>query len=239
MTLAIIETGKSQIQNPKSQRVDTPFGMVDYEQVAINGSEVCWLDRHPLKSQIPNPKFQSPKPKAQILSPVDSRAVAMAARLLGAEQVIGVVRDAGVERPVVPADFIEFSSGRPTTFFETMGAGYVQQEPPFCPEMSQALRAAGAETGRTLLVLDELPEAAERAWWNGRGVSLITPESQPEGALCRELELCYAVLVVPAGMQIAPLLATVVAHLPVERQCGCGTAVGGKWKLLLGSDVTH
>jgi purine nucleoside phosphorylase len=227
MTLAIIETRKSQIPNPKSQQVSTPYGVVHYERTAVNGRELIILNR--LSPELSTPNLQSPISKIQ--NPADPRAMALAARLLRAERVVGVVREAGVDRPLLPTDFIEFTTGRPTTFFETIGAGYVQQEPPFCPEISQALQSARAEPAGTLLVLDELPGAAERRWWNGR-VSLITTEIQPEGALCRELELCYAVLVVPVEMDVAPLLETMLAHLPLERQCTCGTAVGGKWQQL-------
>lgn len=234
MKIVIVETDNAQIPNPKSQQVETPFGVVNYTHSTINGRDTLWLNRLNPQSPISNLK----SPISNLQNPLDPRAIATAARLLGAERVIGLVRDPNANRPLLPTDFIEFTSGRPTTFFETIGAGYVQQDPPFCPELSQALQSAGAEPAGTLLVRDELPNPAERAWWQAHGLSLITSETQPEGALCRELELCYAVLVVPAAMDIAPLLETMLAHLPVDRQCSCGTAVGGKWRPLFNQDLS-
>jgi 5'-methylthioadenosine phosphorylase len=132
-----------------------------------------------------------------------------------------VVRDGGVERPSTPADFIEFTSGRPTTFFEAIGTGYVQQNPPYCPELRQTLLAAGAEETGNLLIVDALPASDVRAWWLAHHVSLISTETQPEGALCRELEMCYAVLALPATTNPKALLPEILTHLPAERGCGC------------------
>jgi 5'-methylthioadenosine phosphorylase len=229
MKIVIVETDNSQFPTPNSQQVETPFGVIRYKQLVMNDREVIGIDRLMPQSSIQNPK-------SKIQNPVDPRAIALAARLLEAERVIGLVRNAGANRPLLPTDFIEFTTGRPTTYFETLGAGYVQQDPPFCPELSQALQSAGAEPAGTLLVRDELPNPAERAWWHERGLSLITSETQPEGTLCRELELCYAVLVVPAEMDLTTLLERMLAYLPVERQCDCGTAVGGKWRQLFTQD---
>jgi purine nucleoside phosphorylase len=223
--LSVCSAGLQPAASGKHEQINTPFGPVGYKRSEAQGRQVIWLDR-----LAPQPPIQNPKSKIQ--NPLDPRAIALAARLLGAERVIALVRDPNATRPLLPPDFIEFTTGRPTTFFETIGAGYVQQDPPFCPELSQALQSAGAEPAGTLLVRDQPPVPAERAWWNERGLTLITTETQPEGALCRELELCYAVLVIPAGMDISTLLATMLAHLPPERQCACGTAVGGKWRQL-------
>jgi hypothetical protein len=71
------------------------------------------------------------------------------------------------------------------------------------------------------LVVDELPEPAVRAWWQEKDVNLIATTGKPEGALCRELELCFAALALPETIPLRPLLEQIMTHLPAERTCGC------------------
>ena len=182
------------------QMAETPFDPVGYDTFRVNQEEVVVLHRQ-TKS--------------------DPKSLAYAARALGATRVIGIVRDGGVERPSTPRNYIEFTSGRPTTFFETSGTGYVQQNPPYCPELSQTLLAAGALAAGNLLVVEELPEPDIRSWWQSKGVVLISTETQPEGALCRELELCYTVLALPKTTSLNAVLPDILTHLPSERNCGC------------------
>jgi purine nucleoside phosphorylase len=179
---------------------ETPFGPVNYEKLGAGEKTAIVLGRSP---------------------GVNPKALAYAARALGGMRVIGVVRDSGVERPSTPTDYIEFTSGRPTTFFETIGTGYVQQNPPYCPELHQTLSAVGVQETGNLLILDKLPSPNVRSWWQEHQVDLISTDSQPEGALCRELELCYVVLALPETAQLADLLPNILAHLLTDRNCGC------------------
>ena len=125
---------------------------------------------------------------------IEPQAIAYAAKALGGKRVLFVVRDVAVAEVVVAADFMEFTSGRFTTFFSEIGTGFVQQVPPFCPELRPAVSQAGAVDGGTLLVVDALPLRSVRQWWARRGIELISTRSQPEAALCRELEMCVAVV---------------------------------------------
>ncbi len=149
----------------------------------------------------------------------DPRANAYAARWLGAERVVAVLTEPAVTQPVLPVDFIEFTSNRPTTFFETVGAGYVQQSPPFCAELTDALSRAGAAPQGVLLILDQLPQPAAHEWWRSQGIDYFTTWSQPEGALCRELEMCWATLLTPPGFEAVAWLGGVA--LPAARTCLC------------------
>ncbi|MCI0576242.1 MAG: hypothetical protein L0331_08515 [Chloroflexi bacterium] len=201
--IAIVDNYLSEKKGrPEVDVVETPFGRVYCRLEQVSERSIVFLARQPARP--------------------DPRAIACAARRLGATRVVGVVRDAAVERPVTPADFIEFTSGRPTTFFETIGAGYVQQDPPYCPELRGALLATRVAAGGVLLVVATHPTPVVRQWWAERGVHLISTESQPEGALCREMELCYTVLALPETRPIAPLLDGLVERLPAERGCACG-----------------
>jgi purine nucleoside phosphorylase len=201
MNIMLVFIDSSFLPQDEMQTAETPFGQVTYSQVEANNETAVIIHR----SNGGNPK-----------------AWAYAARTLGATRVVGVIRDGGVERPSLPTNFIEFTEGRPTTFFETTGTGYVQQNPPYCPELSQTLLAAGAlVAGNLLLVVEERPDPGVRSWWQSNGVALISTETQPEGALCRELELCYAVLALPETADLMDVLLNIVAYLPAERNCGC------------------
>jgi hypothetical protein len=185
------------VADAKMQTAETPFGPVDYNQV---DARTLYLYR----SANRNPK-----------------SLAYAARKLGGTRVIGIIGDSGAERPSTPTNYIEFTEGRPTTFFETIGTGYVQQHPPYCPELSQTVQDVGAVEAGNLLILEELPAPDVRAWWLAHDVSLISTDTQPEGALCRELELCYAVLALPESSNLKDILPDILDHLPPERNCGC------------------
>jgi 5'-methylthioadenosine phosphorylase len=198
--IAIVHTAAgSELRLGRHRRQPTPFGPVWYANGELGGKATLFLDR----------------------SMVDPRAIAYAARALEAERVLALASDPAIATAVTPADTIEFTERRPTTFFETIGSGYVQQEPPFCPELRQALATAGAEAGGILLVV-ESPALTPRRWWAAQGVTCIGSETQPEGALCRELELCYAALVTPPRVPLASFLEPVLAALPPARGCGCG-----------------
>lgn len=177
---------------------------------------------NPIKTPFGQVTSQQFGPAGIILGyPAAPKALAYAAKACGASRAIAILRDSGLTRPVTPHDFIDFSSGRDTTFFEQIGTGYVQQQPPFCPDLSQALLTVGAEKGGVLLVVNELPPAGVRQWWQGQNIQLISVASQPEGLLCRELELCFAVLALPPHFDVAPLLEQVAGLLPAGRPCPC------------------
>jgi 5'-methylthioadenosine phosphorylase len=202
---AVYRIDRSRLKRDSSSRaggtIETPFGPIVYRKLGAAEEDPILIFR----------RFHD-----------DPRPQAYAARALGGTRVISIVRDdVGVERPSTPSNYIEFTSERPTTFFETIGTGYVQQDPPYCPELRQSLLAAGAGETGNLLVVDKPPAPDVRAWWQDHGVSLISVETQPEGALCRELELCYAVLALPQTARPDVLLPDILAHLPTERGCGC------------------
>jgi purine nucleoside phosphorylase len=194
MTLAVVDGVLVQVTG----ELETPFGAVPFTQ----------LPNYPI-TQLPEAKQTDPS------------AITYAAKALGAERVLLVLRDAGVLELVAPADFVEFTNGRFTTFFSHIGTDYVQQVPPFCPELRSAVLQAGAADGGTLLVLNELPQLSLRQWWAAQGIELISTQSQPEGTLCRELEMCVAVLAVPEEMDLEDWVTAVYEHLPAERHCGC------------------
>lgn len=185
---------------PQPQQIHTPFGSVSYR---IQG-EIGFLAR-PVNL---TPYYHPP-------------ALAYAAKALGATRVLIIARDTMATEPTLPSDYVEFTNGRFTTFFAKIGTGYVQQDPPFCPEMCAALLSTGVVEGASLLVVEHQPKPTVQRWWQAQGITLITTLTQPEGALCRELELCVAVLALPAKIHLDPLVTAVQSYLPATRACTC------------------
>ena len=107
--------------------------------------------------------------------------------------------------------------------------------------------------GGTMVVVEgpRFSTRAESRWFAGQGWSLVGMTGHPEAVLARELALCYTsvalVTDLDAGVspgeavthaevlrvfrertdQVRQLLLTVVAELPLDRDCPCGAALDG------------
>ncbi len=206
MRLVVVDSGLVTSAN-RPFFVQTPFGDVSALLFTDKGRQVIFL--------------QPPTEQGIYADP----AVAYAARAMEAERVIAVARDTGVDGPATPADYIEFTNGRFTTFFSHVGTGYIQQDPPFCPQLRTALLAAGVADGKTLVILDHLPAPKEKKRWQELELNWFTTQTQPLGALCRELEMCFAVLALPPNFPISGLIRHLLACLPTKRECQCAESM--------------
>ncbi len=118
-----------------------------------------------------------------------------------------------------------------------------------------AARAAGwpVVDGGTMVVVEgpRFSTRAESQWFAAQGWSTVNMTGHPEAVLCRELALCYTAVALvtdlDAGLEggepvtqsevflvfgentarLRTLLLDVVAALPAERACGCGSALAG------------
>jgi 5'-methylthioadenosine phosphorylase len=156
--------------------------------------------------------------------------------------------------------FIDRTQGRASTFFGDGCVGHVSFADPVCPELVPALvagaRQAGIERARRLhvggtYVAIEGPQFSTRAeskMYRGLGVSVIGMTGVTEAKLCREAELCFALLAlatdydcwhpeeesVTATAVVEVLRANVAAAhdvlratlpaLPTPRRCPCAVA---------------
>jgi 5'-methylthioadenosine phosphorylase len=194
---------------PAKNTIDTPFGPASFSVVTMGGREAGLFRRDG-----------------------DPRARTVAAKELGAERIIGVFNGAALNRLLkpgdclIPDDLIDQTRGGPTTFFTTRGLGYVQMTPPFCSETRAAL-VSGARAGRlfdlgTAVACPPRPiTPAEAKAWRALGGDVAVWGLAPEWSLARELELCYAALVVVSESLTADQIAPFIAALPAERQCNC------------------
>lgn len=107
---------------------------------------------------------------------------------------------------VLPDQFLDFTKGRPSTFYEGGEGGVVHVDvtDPYCPELREVLAKAGKRVGLKLhiggtYVCTEGPRfetAAEIKMMRRLGGDLVGMTGVPECVLARELEICYSAVCV-------------------------------------------
>jgi 5'-methylthioadenosine phosphorylase len=180
----------------RSHQVATPWGPPSgpIEEGEVGGVRVLFLARHGPGHSIPPHR-------------VNYRANVDALRSLGAEAIVTVssVGSLREELPpgtlVLPNQFVDFTKGRPTTFFDGGRVFHVSLADPFCPDLTRHAIAVGAKLGtpfadRTTYVCVEGPRFSTRAeskFFRGFA-DIIGMTLVPEVTLARERALCYACL---------------------------------------------
>jgi 5'-methylthioadenosine phosphorylase len=173
--------------------VDTPFGAPSDALTVgtVAGRRVAFLPRHGRRHQFPPHR-------------INYRANLWALRAVGVRQVIapcavgGLRADLGAGTLVVPDQFVDRTSGRVQTFYDT-AAVHVSTADPYCPMgRSVVLVAARAARwspldGGTLVVIEgpRFSTRAESRWFNTNGWVVVGMTGHPEAVLARELALCY------------------------------------------------
>jgi 5'-methylthioadenosine phosphorylase len=177
-------------------RIATPWGAPSgpVEEGQVGGVRVLFLARHGPGHTIPPHR-------------VNYRANVDALRSLGAEAIVTVssVGSLREELPpgsfVLPAQFVDLTKQRPTTFFDGGKVYHVSLADPFCPDLlrgaAEAGRAVGTPfvEGKTYVCVEgpRFSTRAESAFFRGFadviGMTLV-----PEVTLARERAVCYACL---------------------------------------------
>ncbi len=175
-------------QVQEEQVVETPFGRVGPLALRVDAAgHRTWV-----------------APYSGLPTRTDPRATLVAAKRLGVQRVLnwdeGVAINPvlGRGQTLLVADYIDFTRHRPVTFFEQEGVVGLEQVPPVCPQMYQALAGMlpGAVGGVYLGVDGPRREtAAEARMFRRWGADVVGQNLVPEISLAAELELCYAGLV--------------------------------------------
>jgi 5'-methylthioadenosine phosphorylase len=237
--------------------VSTPFGAPSAPPLVgqFAGRRVIFIPRHGRGHRF------SP-------SEVNYRANVCALKQLGATQVVSVSAVGSMREEIRPGDFvlpdqfIDRTHGRASTFFGDGCVGHVNFADPVCPELTAAL-ATGAEEagikplgdapgralhrGGTYLAIEgpQFSTRAESNLYRSQGVAVIGMTGVTEAKLCREAELCFAVLalatdydcwhpeeasvtaaavveVLRANILVAQqVLRSTLPGLPTPRRCAC------------------
>ncbi len=178
----------------------------------------------------------------------DPRATLWAAKELGVQRilawdsVIGLDHDLRRGDVVQPRDYIDWTKHQPTTFFENTGAGYISQAPPFCPDISAAIRRHLPSAKSAIYLGGEGPRretAAEASMFQHWGAQVRGLNLVPEVYLAKELELCFAAIGVvsvlgadrahvsgqgqvrEADQSILTALPMIFAEISQSPACGC------------------
>ncbi len=184
--------------------VNTPFGEPSGTLVhgRLAGREVVFLARHGHGHTISPHK-------------INYRANIWALKHIGVSQVVAVAAVGGIHpamgpgRIVIPDQLVDYTYGRPHTFFETEAAPvtHIDFTQPYCEVLRQHLFQAGVSAGvepydggvYAATQGPRLETAAEVNRLARDGCDLVGMTGMPEAALARELGLCYASCAVVAN----------------------------------------
>ncbi len=177
--------------------VPTPYGESQpLYRLALGEMEVLFLSRHGDKGYSVSAPF------------VNYRANIYALKECGAKRILawsgpGAINPSlRIGQYVLPDDVIDQTRGRPSTFFEGAGWGFIRQNPVFCPTLAGGLSQSLSDLGLAFASkgtyvctggprLETPAEIRMFAMWGG---DLVGMTLCPEVFLARELEMCYAAI---------------------------------------------
>ncbi|MCI4350021.1 MAG: MTAP family purine nucleoside phosphorylase [Thermoplasmata archaeon] len=180
----------------QSHRLATAWGPPSgpIEEGELGGMRVLFLPRH-------GPGHSIPPHRVNYRANVDA-LVSLGAQAIVTVSSVGSLRD---ELPpgtfVVPDQFVDFTKGRPTTFFDGGRVYHVSLADPFCPDLTRTAEGAGRELGLPLAmaktyVCVEGPRFSTRAEsrFYRSLADIIGMTLVPEVTLARERAICYLCL---------------------------------------------
>ena len=183
------------ITGRREVRVRTPFGAPSGPILLgeLSGVPCAFLPRHG---------------RGHVLLPgeVNSRANIWALKSLGVEQVVSISAVGSLKEELPPRDFVfpaqlvDETKGRASTFFGSGLVAHVAFDRPFCGEEARLLHEAAqglgirAHRGGTLVCMEgpAFSTKAESEYHRRQGYDIIGMTAVPEAKLAREAELCYA-----------------------------------------------
>jgi 5'-methylthioadenosine phosphorylase len=185
------------LENVRQVEVKTPFGKPSDKFVrgVLDGVEFLFLPRHG-------------KGHRWLPTEVNSRANIFAMKKLGVERIISVSAVGSLREEiapghvVVPDQFIDRTTQRPSTFFGKGIVGHVSLADPFCKDLAAKLANAATQEGakvhaRGTYLCMEGPQFSTRAeshLYRGWGAAVIGMTNLQEAKLAREAEICFATL---------------------------------------------
>ncbi len=205
------------LDSPQQIAVETGFGRALFWRGCYRDREIYFLARHGSGHALP-PHL------------INYRANIAAIRKLGIDAVIATAA-VGSLRPKMPPgsmvlldQFIDFTKGRPSTFFEggREGVVHVDLTVPYCPELRRAVLRAGGSLGEEIIdggcyLCAEGPRfetPAEIRMFARWGADLVGMTNVPEVVLAREAGLCYAAVALVSNFA-AGISAAALSHQEV------------------------
>ncbi|RMG00500.1 MAG: S-methyl-5'-thioadenosine phosphorylase [Nitrospirae bacterium] len=172
----------------------TPYGEPSdgYVIGSLSGKEVVFLARHGAGHDIPPHRL-------------NYRANIWGFSELGVERIIAVNAVGGISEELSPGDLVipdqvlDFTNGRPSTFFDGPDVVHVDFTHPYCPEMRETFMKGAEAVGEKchdggVYVCTNGPRletASEIAFFKTIGGTVVGMTGMPEAVLSREREMCY------------------------------------------------
>jgi 5'-methylthioadenosine phosphorylase len=185
------------LEGVRRVEVKTPFGKPSDKLVRgrIGAVELVFLPRHGIGHR-------------WLPTEVNFRANIFAMKKLGVERIISVSAVGSLSAEiapghlVVPDQFIDRTSQRPSTFFGRGIVAHVSLADPFCPDLSRLLTESASAAGATVhkggtYVCIEGPQFSSRAeshLYRSWGAHVIGMTNLQEAKLAREAEICFGTL---------------------------------------------
>ena len=181
------------LDNIEEMRVETPYGAPSDSVFIGNIGEhkVAFMPRHNRHHTIP-PHL------------INYRANVWAMKSLGVQRVISPCAAGSLQKHVEPGDFVicdqfvDWTDGRKTTFFDGPIVTHVSSANPYCTELRRlAIETAGDcdiklhETG-TVVVINgpRFSTKAESKFFTSQGWEVINMTQFPEAYLVKEMDMC-------------------------------------------------
>lgn len=212
------------LEEPQEMIVETSYGKALFCRGYYKEREIYFLARHGAGHGVP-PHL------------VNYRANIAALKKLHIDAVISTAAVGSMRQGMPPGSrvvidqFIDFTKGRPSTFYEGGGGGVVHVDltVPYCPEIRRAILRAGRTLGEPLVdggcyLCAEGPrfetpaEIKMFAHWGG---DLVGMTNVPEVVLAREAGLCYATIALVSNFA-AGISAASLSHQEVLEEMARG-----------------
>lgn len=185
------------LQHVKELDLSTPFGKPSDKviQGSLGEIELLFLPRHG-------------RGHRWLPTEINFRANILGMKKLGVERIISVSAVGSLQEKiapghiVIPDQFIDRTTQRPSTFFGRGIVAHVSLADPFCKELSTELANAAKEAGATIhksgtYLCMEGPQFSTRAeshLYRSWGADIIGMTNLQEAKLAREAEICFATL---------------------------------------------
>lgn len=183
------------LSNVYETAVKTAFGNVDVKVGTYAGKEVVFICRHGFNHSVP-PHM------------INYRANIAALKLLGVTRVVTTSAVGTLNETMPPGSlilldqFIDFTSGRESTFFTGGEAGVIHLDytNPYCNDLKGYILRAADEIGMNIIskgcyICTQGPRfetAAEIRMMRMMGADVVGMTNVPEVVLAKEAEMCYS-----------------------------------------------
>ena len=213
------------LEEVEALTIDTPWGQPSAEMTRgrLGGHQFLFLPRHGAGHSIGPGQ-------------VNARANIDALKRAGATDLLSVSAVGSLREEMKPGEFvaveqiIDWTRGRPSSFFGDGVVAHVSMADPVCPRLTELAVAAAEQAGAfvhrgaTYLAMEgpQFSSRAESKLYRSWGADVIGMTAMPEAKLAREAELPYALMTMvtdydcwregEAAVEVAAVLATMHAN---------------------------